>query len=192
MPKRTLYLIIVLFLVALGLMFVAQSTPYPKPLQPNNIVSIPTPAVPQTVLLFDEISMATNSASYSIPIIINTGRNLVTGAQLELFFDPKIITNVSIQQGNFFLKPVVLLNNIDKESGRISYALGISPEDSGREGEGIVATLTFKTNVLSPTPTTISFLPKTLVTAEGVEQSVLKSTRPTQFIVGQNVKYLKY
>ena len=192
MPKRTLYLIIVLFLTALGLMFIAQLTPYPKTPQPN-IVAIPTPAVAQTALLFDEISMSTSSAKplYSLPIIIQTGKNLVTGVQLELSYDPEIITNVSIQQGTFFLKPVVLLNNIDKENGRISYALGINPQDSGKKGEDIVATLTFKTNVLSPTATTISFLPKTLVTAEGVEQSVLKSTLPTQFIVGQNVRYTK-
>lgn len=190
MPKRTLYLIIVLFLVALGLMFIAQATPYPSTPQPN-IVTIPTPSVAQTVLLFDEIAMSTTSAkpSYSIPIIIQTGKNLVTAVQLELSYDPEIITNVSIQQGAFFPKPVVLLNNIDKENGRISYALGISPEDSGKRGEDILATLTFKTNVSSPTATTISFLPKTLVTAEDVEQSVLKSTRPTQFIVGQNVRY---
>ena len=192
MPKRTLYLIIVLFLTALGLMFIAQLTPYPKTPQPN-IVAIPTPAVAQTALLFDEISMSTSSAKplYSLPIIIQTGKNLVTGVQLELSYDPEIITNVSIQQGSFFLKPVVLLNNIDKENGRISYALGINPQDSGKKGEDIVATLNFKTNVLSPTATTISFLPKTLVTAEDVEQSVLKSTSPTQFIVGQNVRYTK-
>ena len=135
--------------------------------------------------------MSTSSAKplYSLPVIIQTGKNLVTGVQLELSFDPKIITNVSIQQGTFFSKPVILLNNIDIEAGRISYALGISPEESGKKGEDIVATLTFKTNVSTPTATTISFLPKTLATAESIEQSVLKSTREAQFIVGQNVRY---
>lgn len=188
MPKRTLYLIIILFLVALGLMFIAQATPYPNIPQPN-IVTMPTPPVAQTVILFDQTSMSTASANplYSLPVIIQTGKNLVTGVQLELAYDPKIITNVSIQQGSFFSNPVVLLNNIDIEAGRISYALGIRPQDSAKKGEDIVATLTFRAKASTPTTTTISFLPKTLVTAEGVSQSVLKSANPTQFIVGEKI-----
>lgn len=192
MPKRTLYLIIVLVFVAVGLMFIAASTPYPKVPQPN-IVTMPTPPVAQTILLFGDLSMATDSAEtlYSIPIIIQTGKNLVTGVQLELLYDPQIIANVSIQQGRFFSNPVVLLNSIDSDNGRISYAIGISPQDSAKKGEDIVATLTFKAKPSTPSATTISFLPKTLVTAERVAQSVLKSANKTQFIVGQNVTYTK-
>lgn len=193
MPKRTLYLIIVLILVALGLMFIATASLYPKPSVELPLTRRPTPPVEQTTLLFGDLSMATDSAqpTYSIPIIISAQKNLVTGVQLELSYDPQIITNVSIQQGSFFSKPVVLLNSIDNDNGRISYALGISPQDSGKKGEDIVAVLTFKAKTPIPSATTISFLPKTLVTAEGVAQSVLKSTSPTQFIVGKNVKYTR-
>lgn len=193
MPKRTLYLIIVLFLVSVGLMFIAASTPYPNKVPQPNIVTIPTPPVAQTILLFGNLSMATDSAKplYSIPIIIQTGKNFVTGVQLELFYDPQIITNVSIAQGPFFSNPVVLLNSIDSDNGRISYALGINPQDSGKKGEDIAATVTFKAKVASPTATSITFLPKTLVTADGISQSVLKSTNKTEFIVGQNVRYTK-
>ncbi len=195
MSKRTLSLIIVLFLAALGLMFIAQAKPEQQqtPIQPN-ITPRVTPPVAQTVLLFGDLSMTTSSTqpTHSIPIIIQTGKNLVTAVQIELLYDPQIITNVSITQGTFFSKPVVLLNYIDDANGRISYALGINPQDSGKKGEDIVvATLTFKAKISTPTATTISFLPKTLVTEEDVAQSVLKSANPTQFIVGKNVKYTK-
>jgi len=195
MSKRTLSLIIVLLLAALGLLWIAQATPQDQQqtsMQPTITPKV-TPPVAQTVLLFDDLSMSTSSAqpSYSIPIIINTQKNLVTAVQIELSYDPQIITNVSITQGSFFSKPIVLLNHIDDANSRISYALGINPQDSGKKGEDIVATLTFKAKISTPTATTISFLPKTFVTAEGVAQSVLKSANPTQFIVGQNVTYTK-
>lgn len=189
MPKRTVYLIIVLVLTALGLMFIASSKPTPLPIR--NIPARPTPAVEQTVLLFDQISMPTTSAKplYSIPIIIETGKNLVTAVQLELQYDPKIISDVSVQKGAFFSNPVELLNYIDSDTGRISYALGINPKDNGKKGEDVVAILTFKAKMQEPTATTVSFLSKTLITAEGIAQSVLKTTVPAQFIVGEKVTY---
>lgn len=192
MSTRTLILIMVLILVTSGLVWLAASTPYyPKP-QPK-LIPTPTPNLAQTVLRFDNLSMSTNSASqkptYSLPIIIDTKKNMATAVQLELQYDPKILANVAIEPGKFFANPVTLLNNIDVATGRISYAIGINPQETGKKGEGTVAVLTFQTKSQEPTATTISFLSKTLVTAEGIAQSVLKTAVPTQFIVGGKVRY---
>lgn len=116
---------------------------------------------------------------------------MVTAVQLELSFDPKLLTNMSIKEGPFFTNPVTLLKNINSATGKISYALGISPQARGVQGEGIIAILEFQAKSQGPKATTISFLPKTLVTAEGIEMSVIKSAIPAEFIVGQNVKYTK-
>lgn len=190
MHKRTLALIIILILVAGGLLAIALNTP--SVTAPTKLQVTPTVVQPaqETSLLFDNLSMIPSSSSaakatYSLPIKINTNRNVVTAVQLELLYDPETLTNIAINQGDFFVNPVSLLNKIDPKNGRISYALGISPTQSGRQGIGIVATLTFQAKTLTPKPTSISFLPKTLVTAEGVGQSVLKSTNSAQFIMGR-------
>ena len=192
MSTRTLTLIIVLILVTAGLVWIATATvPYPTT-STNRQAIVPkvTPPVAQTVLRFDDLSMATNSA-YTLPIIIQTGKNLVTAVQLDLLYDPKVLSNVKMEQGTFFTNPVTLLNSTDAATGRVSYALGVGPQDHGKKGEDIVAIIRFNTKSVYPQATSISFLPKTLVTAEGIAQSVLKSSIPSQFVIGRNVRYTK-
>lgn len=202
MSKRTLILIGLLIIITTGLVLIALYSPYSPPVSPSTSTIVPTVTVPveQTILSFDDPFMATesavqNSASnaagtvYSLPLVISTGKNAVTAVQVELGFDPEVLTNVTVDNGSFFNNPLTLLNDVDEKTGKISYAVGISPQDSGLRGEGIVAIINFQAKIAKPEATNITFLPKTLVTAEGVSQSVLKSTAPAQFIVGKNVTY---
>lgn len=178
-------LIAFLAIITAVLLTMALKTP------PIPIVKIlPTPApIAQTQLIFGILSpvppFQTIKRTYSLPIKITTGTNKVTAVQLELQFDPKVLNNVSIAPGSFFPKPVVLLNKIDAKSGRISYALGISPQDQAILGQNSVAVLTFESFNQIPTQTSIQFLPKSLVTAEGVQESVLKTPSSEQFIIGK-------
>lgn len=193
MSNRTLLLIGLLLIIATSLVLVALNSPYSPTVAPSPIAPPPvTLPVEESVLRFDDPVIATESAAsntanvtYSLPLIINTGRNAVTAVQVELAFDPKVLAKVSVNPGSFFNNPIVLLNEVDESTGKISYALGISPQDNGIRGEGVVAMISFQTKVASPTATSVTFLPKTMVTAEGVSQSVLKSATPAQFIVGQ-------
>ena len=187
MSKRTLFLIFALFIITSVLLVVAVYNPNSKP---TTVQITPTPEkqVAQTVLLFGELSVATSSSvsnlSYSFPINISTGKNKVTAVQLEMQYDPKVLTNVSVAPGLFFKNPVVLLNQIDVKTGRISYALGINPQDQTVAGQGIPASLNFTAKMGAPQETAIIFLPKTLVTAEGTNESVLKLTNSATFTVG--------
>lgn len=185
MSKKTIALIIALFAITVALIVLAVF-----PVTQRTSISItPTPTVSpaQTVLAFgppvaSTSAIASASAIYSIDINILTGTNKVNAVQLELSYDPDILVNVDIVPGDFFINPVVLLKNIDDTTGRISYALALSPGENGKQGTGTIATLKF--NALSKTPTPVIFLAKTQVAAEGVQTSVLKSTIDTTVFGG--------
>src|SRR3989344_4022792 len=185
MSKRTLFLIFALFLITFVLIMLALYQPQAS----KTTIATPTKEpVAQTTLLFGSPVIATSSSAvtlnYSLPINISTGKNKVTAVQLELQYDPAILTDVAVVPGSFFTNPVTLLNQIDVKTGRISYAFGAGLKDPGVIGKGIVAHLTFSAGVGITEKTAIIFLPKTLVTAEGISESALKQTANALFTVG--------
>jgi hypothetical protein len=188
MSKRTLFLIFALFIITGVLLMVALYNPNAKPAA---IPITPTPKeeIAQTVLSFGSTNIATSSSvaslKYSVPINISTGKNKVTAVQLEMQYDPQVITKVTVVPGPFFTKPEVLLEQIDEKTGRITYAFGSGLTEPSVVGQGIVANLTFEAKATPLQTTIISFLPKTLVTAEGINQSVLKQTNDIQIIIGE-------
>jgi hypothetical protein len=190
MSKRTIALIITLFVITLALIVLAV-----YPITKKTTVSItptPTASVAQTVLVFAPPTVASLSATattsatptYSMDVNVLTGKNKITAVQLELSYDPKALVNVDITPGSFFSNPTALLKTVDVSLGRISYALVVPLGEAGKQGTGTVATLTFKSLLATGETTTIKFLPKTQVAAEGVAISVLKSTIDTAFIGG--------
>ena len=200
MSKQALIIIALLVAIATGLLLVAILVPYSSLVSsPQTTISI-KPPIGQTDLIFGELSLAVSNEdnstpsatsnvarattpTYSLPLLINTRRNAVTAVQVELSFDPELLANISIRSGSFFDNPITLLDDIDQTTGRISYALGVGPKDNATRGEGVLLYINFKTKATTPQTTSISFLPKTLVTAEGVPQSVLRSTAPAKFTV---------
>ena len=187
MSKRTLFLIFALFIITAVLLVLALY----KPSAPKTIQTaiVPKEPIAQTMLSFGNPSIATSSSAstlnYSLPINIATGKNKVTAVQLELQYEPNVLTNVTVTPGSFFKNPSVLLSQIDAKTGRISYAFGVGLKDKGVVGKGVAATLTFEAGSGAPRQTAILFLPKTLATAQGVTQSVLKQTNSIQLIVGE-------
>jgi hypothetical protein len=185
MSKRTLFLILALFVITFTLLLMVVYQPQSPKTTPAVVVK---ETVAQTTLSFGVPEIATPSSSttlnYSLPVNISTGKNKVSAVQLEMQYDPLLLTNVKVITDSFFTKPIVLIDQVDVKTGRISYAFGIGPMDQGVMGNGKVATLTFSTKAGVPEETAIIFLPKTLVTAEGVAESVLKGTKVGQFIIG--------
>lgn len=186
MSKRTLFLIFALFIITSVLIVMALYQPTMPKTTPKVPVNEP---VAQTVLSFGTPQVATSSSvsvlNYSLPINIATGKNKVTAVQLELQYDPLILTNVAVTPGSFFANPNVLLNQIDVKTGRISYAFGVGLDDQGVAGKDTVANLTFSIKIGALEKTAIIFLPKTLVTAEGIIESVLKEALVGQFTLGK-------
>ena len=192
MSRPTLILVILLFLIAGGLLALALNKSFYNPKDLSQPVPSVIPVTAQTSLLLGNLDVASPSSypkTYSLPILINTGTNKVTAVQLELAFDPNILTSVNITPSTFFKNPNVIINKINSDTGRISYALTASnaaaaesdsaaaktASESAKKGEDTLAILTF--NAGTPlASSTITFLPRTFVTAEGLESSALKST----------------
>ncbi|MBI2621813.1 MAG: hypothetical protein HYW63_04200 [Candidatus Levybacteria bacterium] len=122
----------------------------------------------------EEVRRSSPSGTYEVDINIDTKNNEVTGVQLELTFDPKILTRVDIKEGEFIIDPTILIKDINTESGRITFALVNKPGQKAVKGEGVVAVFSF--SKISPAETEINFLPHTAVSAPGINQSVLKET----------------
>lgn len=173
---RTIILIVFLGILASGL--VIASVYQARPIKQATQIITPTPT-PNFAFTTLSLSQTANNIlnQKQININISTDKNSVTAVQMELGFDPKIFSNVTITQGTFFTTPISLLKHVDQVNGRISYALGIQPTQNGVQGNGVVAKITYS---LLPLATGLTpkfyFLPKTLVTAENQTKSVLKST----------------
>ncbi len=180
MSKRTLALIVILTLITLSLVYIAvtpKETTVNQPQLPLSSLPTPTPAAQSRLYLSPStIEMSTNSNA--VDVNIDTGGNSVTAIQLEISYDPSILTNVDIAgpTANGFLdNPVQLIKNIDKQKGMITFAVGISPTAPAKKGMGTVGRITFQ-SFAKTGQTVITITPKSLVTAEGVTQSVLKET----------------
>lgn len=179
MSKRTLILILGLALLTAFFMYVAvrQQQSQTPPTQTTQISPTKKPVPAYTTLALSPQILQLSSNSGVLTVEINTGegtkKNTVTAVQLEMQYDPKALTNVTITPGTFFSNAVPLITNIDKTAGTITYALAIQPTASGKSGKGTLATLQFQILPTAST-TTITLLPTTLVTAQGVGESVLK------------------
>ena len=178
---KTLLLIITLALVTVGLVILAVMPKQPKN-EPTPQTQI-TPNPIQTILTISSVPVpqATPSA-YTTDVIINTGQSNVISVQLELSYDPTVLTKVDITPGSFFINPKVELKNIDEANGRITFALS-SSDNQGVLGQGILAKISFKT-LKKNGSTAIDFLPKTKVSAEGISESVLRSSVGALFNLG--------
>lgn len=174
-PKRTFLLLIgvIVIVFALAISMPGKSEAPTLPNQPPSSTAAP---VGKTVLSLspNPVIIERIGASQILNVNIQTNEEKITAVQLELSFDPKMITNVNIVPGTFFTNPNVLLKEIDSTNGRISYAIGIAPTGQTSTGTGIVANISF-TPVGKNQSTQMTFLQKTLTTAEGVSQSTLKS-----------------
>lgn len=186
MSTKTIILIIVLSVIAGIAVFIAMSpkneTPQPSGLQQPT----PAPNVAFTTLSLLPNSLTISTPSASVDVSIDTKTNKVTAVQLEISYDPKKLTNVDIvapSSGGFFENPIVLLKKIDEKKGLISFALAISASQTAKMGTGNVATISFTSLITPPGQTEIKVLPETLVTAEGISSSVLKSSSGTTIIV---------
>jgi hypothetical protein len=189
MPKKTLALILGLVIVTIVLFIIAlragQQSQAPSSTQ-HLAVKKPTPAVPaHTVLqLGPNPLMVAPAQQGAVNVTINTSDNDVTAVQLELGYDPNIISNVKVTPGPLFTNPVILIDKNNSTTGRYTYAFGITPNAQPVKGTGIVATITFTTNASAVgKKTQIGLLPTSLVTARGVAQSVLKSEGGTTLTV---------
>lgn len=190
MPKKTLALITGLVLVTVVLFVVAlragQQQNVPSTPQPTQSAQQPEPTIPA----FTVLNLSPNPLTVApgrqgkAEVTIDTDQNDVTAVQLELGYDPNIITNVKVTPGTLITNPAILIDKNNPTEGRYTYAFGITPNGTPVKGTGVVATVTFtaRANAVGK-DTQLGLLPTTLVTARGVANSVLKSAAGTVITV---------
>ncbi|MCL5439276.1 MAG: cohesin domain-containing protein [Patescibacteria group bacterium] len=184
MSKKTLALIGGLFIITAILIYMAVSPN--KGITPTSIISRPSPAaVASSMLTLSPNPLVLSSQSGSVNVDLNSGTNRVTGVQLELQYDPKVLTNIEVTPGTFFDNPVVLSKNIDPVKGLISYMIAIQPiNGTPKKGAGTVATITFQAQGNPGQTSEIKFREKTAVSAftdtgAAIPSSVLKTDKGT-------------
>lgn len=187
MPKKTTILILILAIVTGILLFLAISETK-KPSTPSTTVAPTKKPVAKTAKVFFnpqnlDLSAGAASPTSSVDIMIDTGGSDVAGVQTELQFDPRALVSVrltpAVDSASFFGQTsVILFNDVNQATGRVSYAIAISPGTNAKKGIGKIATLTFQKAFNSPSATQVAFLDKTLVTILGENESVLKESMP--------------
>lgn len=186
MSKKTLSLILTLLVLTIVLIFVAISanktqdprlskkddtTPTEK-IQGNTILSMsPNPSLPTTG----------SASARTVNVDIDTRGDTITAVQLEVAYNPALLTGMTIKAGDFFESPLVLpVGGVNTKTGRISFQVTSSTLGEVKNGTGTVAVLSFfpasQAGVLS---TPITILEKSLVSGrrgnQTVETSLLKS-----------------
>jgi len=187
MTKQTFGLLAVLVLITGTLVYFAVSTPGGKKIeQQTPVAARPTETPGHTALAFSPNPVSISSSSGTIDVNVDSGGDALTGVQLELSYDPLVLTSIQLTPAGFFDNSSVLINKIDATNGKVSYAIVIPPTGTAKKGAGTVATLKFTANVSVAKQTVIKFLPKSLATAEGLSKSVLKTTSDATIIFAES------
>ena len=190
MSKKTILLICVLVLIYLGFyslhkMYTQKPPPVPAKILDKNI---PSPGILTQCALSitpNSIKAVTGKPS-SVNVIIGSDGGYPTSIQLELAYDPKILTDISMTPGNFFPNPNVLINELDESTGRISYAIENLPQEKAAKQGGIIAVMTFTPRSgTTAKETQITFLPKTTVLS-GSRTAVIKYGYGTNILISPN------
>lgn len=189
--KGTLVLIIILLIITGGLVYLAIRQQQPLPASKQASAS-PTPTTAHafsTLAFVEESSNATNSAIHTVAVQVTSNQNQLSGAQLNIAYDPKVLGNVSIQLGNYFTNPSVLLKTVDTTNGQITLVLGIQPNSQQASGSGTIATISYTLLPTTENTTKLHFLPKTTLTQEGELESILKSTTDMTILLQKPTSY---
>jgi hypothetical protein len=188
MSKQTLALIAILAVLS-SVLVVLALTPKTTPPAATTVKTEATPTV-KAPMAEAVLSMTPNPLVLTvgsvipstISVVIDSGSHDITAAQLELSYDPKMLTITDIAPGDFIENPLVLLKNIGDADGRVTFAFGIQPTGTGKKGKGTIAKITVVGKGAGGQSTNLTLLPKTLITATGVEKSVLKSATGTSVL----------
>jgi hypothetical protein len=183
MATKTLALITGLVFLTAVLVFLAiqKEKPVTKSMPTQVASPSPTPR-PKTQLYLFPNPVLLNKNTAEVSVIMDAKDNEVTAVQMELSYDPRSLSFISITPSDIFQGEKPMLNIIDKKNGRISYGLGLPASvQTGLTGQQEIARLLFTRNFYASqsASTPITFLPKSLVTAKGAQKSVLTETAGT-------------
>jgi hypothetical protein len=124
--------------------------------------------------LSEELRASSISDIYELDVFIDSDKNEIDGAHLEISYDPQALSEVDIKAGDFFVDPVIVFKEIDSDKGIITFAISNQTNENAVIGSGTLAVITFRK--IGNEETLISFLPQTQISSPKINQSVLKNT----------------
>lgn len=186
MSRKTLALIAGLTVLTLILVVLALNTGQ-KGMNKNGTGTTatvqPTPTVPaHTVLSLSPNPVPVTANVATVDVMIDAEDNPVTGAQFEIKYDPDVLNFTEVKQGSFFGSALILINDVNRTEGRVTYALGLTPAQiqNPKTGKGTVATLTFTKRSNAPVAGNSALkIENALISAKDIGPSVLKSATGT-------------
>jgi len=186
MPRKTLALIVGLVVVTVILFYIAVKTGEKQtpPPQPEAVVQ-PTKAVAHSVLSMspNPVQVVPNQVG-TVEVLLDPAGDQVTTVQLELSYDPAMLSNVKVVSGPLFTSPLVLINLNNQQTGRYTYVFGLQPNQKIVNAKGTVATITFTARGALGKKSEIKLLPSSLVAAQGIPTTVLKEGTGTTVVLG--------
>jgi hypothetical protein len=191
MSKTTVTLIFIL-LISLGILLFSAYGLKENPIINSFSKPVPIKITPAdtSLLLSTESQSLQLGQTATIAVLIHNINPHPNIAQIDLAYDPSVLTIDSIAPGTFFTNPAIALQTIDPVAGRISYALHcpISQTseaiiDCVNPSSSTLATITFSVNSNAlQNNTTLSFLPKTVVRIKN-GRDVLQKTSGLQLTI---------
>ena len=190
MSKTTIILLVILVIfsgILLFIVYVKQQNPIIVSLE-KPLLSRLEPA--RTSLSFETTQQVVREGqTLTVGVIIHNPNPHPSIAQLEIAYDPNVITIDSINPGTFFEKPIIALQEIDPVGGRISYALRcpdtqVSVDCINTESTTLAIIIISINPYTTQNTTELSFLPRSLIrTSEG--RDLLEKTSNLQLMITQ-------
>jgi len=132
---------------------------------------LPTP----TPITTSIVSFKKHPNENKLDVVLDSGAKPVSAAQLDISFDPNVLTNMQVTNGDFFDNPVVLMNKVT--GGNIFYAAAIPAIGKDKAGQGVVAVLSYTPNAVAGNQTSLKFLSRTKITTTDLNNSILKQAQ---------------
>ncbi len=187
-PPKTLILIGILVTLAVVLLGVAiRLSGTPQNLIPGATTQTPTPTVAKTASIVfspEVLSLTPASTSGTVDIIVDTGNSPITGAQVEITYDPTVITNVEIEDpdaSNSLLGTPGTYTNLFTDittPGKIVFARAIGLSGQEVNGTGSIGKISFTLAPTATGSTQMTFGSETAVTTTATTESILNTTTP--------------
>ena len=154
----TIFIVTVSIFSSINLFVGKSSSSFPTTLPLPSPTIIPT----YTLSLSPNTMTTIPGKSTSLLVLFDATGTPPTLIQLEIGYEPGLLTNVSIQPGDFFPNYNLLLNTINPRTGRISYAIE-SASGKAEKKAGTIAIITFTPLVTWQKEAALIFLPKTTI-----------------------------
>lgn len=140
--------------------------------------------LPEAILSFSPQELTKfQGESFTVNILIKSKRE-IGAADLYLSYDNLVLELEKINPGKFFPEPKELSKKIDKDKGKVFYALG---SFTPKAGEGVLVSLTFKGKAVGK-EAQISLEESTQIAANNGDWVSLELSEPGKYSILKSVK----